>query len=114
MSKIVLGDNQYGKAETHLVHVDRSGEMYRVTDFLVSISLAGDFAGSHVTGDNSKVVATDTQKNTVFAFAKEEPPGQPEAFALRLARHFARDFDAVSRARVHIEAVPWKIGRAHV
>lgn len=107
MSKIVLGDNQYGKAETHLVHVDRRGETYRVTDFLVSISLAGDFAGSHVTGDNSKVVATDTQKNTVFAFAKEAPPGQPEAFALRLARHFARDFDAVSRARVHIEAVPW-------
>jgi urate oxidase len=107
MSKIVLGDNQYGKAETHLVHVDRTGETYRVTDFLVSISLAGDFAGSHMTGDNSKVVATDTQKNTVFAFAKEAPPGQPEAFALRLARHFAHDFEAVSRARVHIEAVPW-------
>jgi urate oxidase len=107
VSHIILGDNQYGKAETHLVHVDRSGETNRVTDFLVSISLAGDFAGSHMTGDNSKVVATDTQKNTVFAFAKESPPGQPEAFALRLARHFVHDFDAVSRARVHIEAVPW-------
>jgi len=107
VSHIILGDNQYGKAETHLVHVDRSGETNRVTDFLVSISLAGDFVGSHVTGDNSNVVATDTQKNTVFAFAKEAPPGQPEAFALRLARHFAHNFDAVSRARVHIEAVPW-------
>lgn len=107
MSRITLGDNQYGKAETHLVHVDRSGETFRVTDFLVSISLAGDFADSHLAGDNSRVIATDTQKNTVFAFAKEAPPGQPEAFALRLARHFVRDFDAVSRARVHIEAVPW-------
>ncbi len=107
MSHIVLGDNQYGKAETHLVHVDRGSETDRVTDFLVSIALAGDFAGSHVTGDNSKVVATDTQKNTVFAFAKEAPPGQPEDFALRLARHFTHDFDAVTRARVNIEAVPW-------
>src|SRR5690242_3622646 len=106
-SRIVLGDNQYGKAETHLVHVDRSGEVDRVTDFLVSIALAGDFGASHTAGDNSKVVATDTQKNTVFAFAREAPPGQPEAFALRLARHFARDFEAVSRARVRIEAVPW-------
>jgi urate oxidase len=107
VSHIILGDNQYGKAETHLVHVDRGGDTDRVTDFLVSTSLSGDFAASHLTGDNSKVVATDTQKNTVFAFAKEAAPGQPEAFALRLARHFAQDFDAVSRARVHIEAVPW-------
>ncbi len=62
---------------------------------------------SSLTGDNSKVVPTDTQKNTVFAFAKEAPPGQPEEFGLRLARHFVRDFDAVSRARVHIEAFQW-------
>jgi urate oxidase len=107
VSKIVLGDNQYGKSETHLVHVSREGAVDRVTDFVVSISLAGDFDASHLSGDNRKVVATDTQKNTVFAFAREEPPGQPEAFALRLARHFVRDFDAVGRARVHIEAVPW-------
>ena len=107
MSRIILGDNQYGKAETHLVHVSRDGAGHRVTDFNVSISLAGDFAASHLTGDNSKVVPTDTQKNTVFAFAKEAPPRQPEEFALRLARHFARDFETVTRARVHIEAVPW-------
>ncbi len=104
---IVLGDNQYGKSETHLVHVNHDGERHQVTDFLVSISLAGDFGASHLTGDNSKVVPTDTQKNTVFAFAKEAPPGQPEEFGLRLARHFVRDFEAVSRARVHIEAFPW-------
>src|SRR5260370_13023859 len=101
------GDNQYGKSETHLVHVSHDGERHQVTDFLVSISLAGDFRASHLTGDNSRVVPTDTQKNTVFAFAKEAPPGQPEDFGLRLARHFVRDFDAVSRARVHIEAFQW-------
>ncbi len=107
MSDIVLGDNEYGKAETHVVHVSREGAAHRVTDFVVSVALAGDFAASHLTGDNSNVIATDTQKNTVFAFAKEAPPGQPEAFALRLARHFVHDFDVVGRARVHIEAVPW-------
>ena len=107
MSHIVLGDNQYGKAETHVVRVTRSGATHEITDFLVSTSLAGDFAASHLTGDNSKVVATDTQKNTVFAFAKEAPPGEPESFALRLARHFAREFEAVSRARVNVVAAAW-------
>jgi len=106
-SRIVLGDNQYGKAETHVVHVSRQGWRHEVTDFNVSISLSGDFATTYLEGDNSKVLPTDTQKNTVFAFAREAPPGQPEEFALRLARHFARDVDAVARARVHIEAVHW-------
>ena len=47
--------------------------MHEIKDINVSVALAGDFAGSHLTGDNSKVVPTDTQKNTVFAFAKEAP-----------------------------------------
>jgi urate oxidase len=110
VSRIVLGDNQYGKAETHVVRVTRSGaggKTHDIRDFNVSIALAGDFAASHLSGDNSDVVPTDTQKNTVFAFAKESPPVEPEDFALRLGRHFARNFESVSRARVTIEEQPW-------
>ena len=104
---IVLGDNQYGKAETHLVRVTRDGETHSIKDVNVSITLAGEFDASHTAGDNSKIVPTDTQKNTVFAFAKEVPVGEIEEFALRLARHFAGEFAAVHRARVSIEEYPW-------
>jgi urate oxidase len=104
---IVLGDNQYGKAETHLVRVTKDGQTHSIKDVSVSIMLAGDFDASHTAGDNSKIVPTDTQKNTVFAFAKEGPVGEIEEFALRLARHFSREFAAVHRARVSIEEFLW-------
>ena len=107
---IRLGLNQYGKAETHLVRVTKSGpfgSIHEIKDINVSVALAGDFAGSHITGDNSNIVTTDTQKNTIFAFAKDEPIGEIEQFALRLARHFAHDFQAVQRARVLIEEYAW-------
>src|SRR5712664_1041149 len=104
---IVLGDNQYGKAETHLARVTRVGATHDIKDINVSIALAGDFDASHMAGDNSNVVPTDTQKNTVFAFAKEAPVGEIEEFGLRLARHFAGDFASVHRARVSIEEHPW-------
>ena len=104
---IVLGDNQYGKAETHLVRVTRKGETHHIKDLVVSVALAGDFEASHVDGDNSMVLPTDTQKNTVFAFAKEAPMGESEEFGLRLARHFAQDFDSVRRARVSIDERSW-------
>ena len=103
---IVLGDNQYGKAETHVVRVDRAGPKHALKDINVSVALAGDFAETHLTGDNSKVVPTDTQKNTVFAFARDGV-GEIEDFAIRLARHFVNEFASVYRARVHVEEVFW-------
>ena len=102
---IRLGDNQYGKAETHVVRVTR-GASHDIKDMTVSIALAGDFEAAHLTGDNSPVVPTDTQKNTVFAFAKDQV-GEIEDFALRLGRHFVSDHRAVRRARVSIAEQPW-------
>jgi urate oxidase len=103
---IVLGDNQYGKAETHVVRVTKRGAIHDIKDMNVSIALAGDFADAHLTGDNRNVVPTDTQKNTVFAFAAD-PIGEIEDFALRLARHFVGEFRTVARARVSIEEFGW-------
>lgn len=104
---IVLGDNQYGKAETRLFRVTRTRDRHEIKDLNVSIALAGDFGAAHLSGDNSNIVPTDTQKNTVYAFAGERPIGEIEDFALRLGRHFTKEFAPVSRARVTIEEYPW-------
>jgi urate oxidase len=101
-----LGVNQYGKAETHLVRVDRDGERHSLRDLLVSVALAGEMEAVHLSGDNAAVLPTDTQKNTVYAFAEEAPIGAIEEFALRLARHFLGG--PVRRARVEISEAPWE------
>jgi urate oxidase len=103
----VLGFNQYGKAEVHMVTVTRDGPVHTVRDLLVGITLSGELAAVHLTGDNANVVATDTQKNTVYAFAKQAPVGAIEDFALRLGRHFVSSFAAITRARVHIVEAGW-------
>ena len=54
------------------------------------------------------MLTTDTQKNTVFAFAKEHGVGQIEDFALLLARHFVASQDAITFARVTVEQYPWE------
>ena len=103
---IRLGPNQYGKAEVRVVAVDRSGPRHTLVDLNVSSSLRGDFTAAHTAGDNAHVLATDTQKNTVFAFARDGV-GSPEAFALRLARHFAGAYEWISSARVAVDAHGW-------
>ncbi|MFC9257407.1 factor-independent urate hydroxylase [Amycolatopsis thailandensis] len=104
---ITLGPNQYGKAEVRLVTVRREGSVHHLKDLTVSTSLRGDLAATHLTGDNADVVATDTQKNTVYAFAKESPVGEIEDFALRLGRHFVDSFEHISGARILIDEHGW-------
>jgi len=100
-----LGPNRYGKAETHMVRVVRDGDVHEIRDLLVSVALAGEMEAVHLRGDNTHVLPTDTQKNTVYAFAREAPVGEIEDFALRLARHFLGG--AITRSRVEIAEAPW-------
>jgi urate oxidase len=103
---IRLGRNQYGKAEVRVVAVDRGSPQHTLVDLNVSSSLRGDFTAAHTVGDNTHVLATDTQKNTVFAFARDGI-GSPEAFGLRLARHFAGAYEWITGARIGIESYGW-------
>ncbi len=104
-----LGHSQYGKAETRVVRVYRDRDPHELVDLNVSAALSGDFADTHLTGDNAKVLTTDAVKNTVFAYAQEhgEAARQAESFGLALARHFVGDVPQVSRARLRLEQFPW-------
>jgi urate oxidase len=104
---IVLGANQYGKAEVRLLHVRRDDTADVITDLNVSVALSGELAAVHLSGDNTAVLATDTQKNTVYAFAREYGVGEIEDFALLLARHFVASQPTISFARVTVEQYPW-------
>jgi len=103
---ISLGPNQYGKAEVRVVAVDRRSPRHELTDLNVSSALRGDLAAAHLEGDNAHVVATDTQKNTVHALARDGI-GEIEEFGLRLARHFTGSFEWITGARVEIEEYGW-------
>ena len=96
------------------MRVYRDGEEHEIRDLTVSVALSGDLEAVHLEGDNAAVLATDTQKNTVYAFAKEHRVGPPEEFARAAGaalprrgdhegagRGAASAVDAVERPRVH-------------
>lgn len=104
---IVLGPNQYGKAENRVVRVYRDSPRHEIRDLNVSTSLRGDFAAAHVDGDQSQVLPTDTQKNTAFAYAKEKGVASPEEYALALADRLLQASDAATGARIEVEEYAW-------
>jgi urate oxidase len=105
---IVLGPNQYGKAENRVVRIYRDTERHEIRDLNVSTSLRGDFSDAHLTGDQADILPTDTQKQTVYAYAKEKGIGEIEDFALDLGRHFVNDTAPVDGARIEVEEYSWE------
>jgi urate oxidase len=101
-----LGENRYGKSRIRLVTVRRGPDRHDLRDLTVAVALEGDFDAVHTRGDNANVVATDTMKNTVYAFARDRLTGSAEAFGLELARHFA-GYPVVARAIVDIAEHGW-------
>ena len=105
---IILGDNRYGKAETHVVRITKDGRSHGIKDLTVSVALSGDMADVHLSGDNAAVLPTDTQKNTVFAFAQKYGIETAEHFAILLAQHFVDSQPTIHHARVEVAEVRWE------
>lgn len=84
------------------MRIVRDTPRHEITDLSVTSQLRGAaLVDSYLKGENDLVVATDTQKNTVFAFAKKYGISSPEGFLLTLGKHFTEDFE-------WIEGGPWQ------
>ncbi|MBF6141225.1 MULTISPECIES: factor-independent urate hydroxylase [Nocardia] len=108
---IVLSDNRYGKSENRIVRIHRDGPRHEIRDVTVSTRLRGDFADAYVTGDQSAVLPTDSQKQTAYAYAKTQGLHHIEDYGLALAGHFVRDIAPVHAARVEIDEFAWERAR---
>ncbi|MEX5237956.1 factor-independent urate hydroxylase [Kocuria arenosa] len=104
---VVLGKNQYGKAENHVVRVNRDTDRHEIRDLVVTSQLRGDLEAVHTEGDNAHCVPTDTQKNTVFAFAQKYGIDSPEALLLQLADHFTGEFQWITGGRWAAQEHAW-------
>lgn len=105
---VLLGQNQYGKAENRVVRITRDGATHHIKDLSVSVALSGDMDEVHLSGSNANVLPTDTTKNTVYAFAKEHGIESAERFGIHLARHFVSSQEPIHRARIRIEEYAWE------
>jgi urate oxidase len=104
----VLSDNSYGKSRVRLTKIVRNGAHHELLEMSVDILLTGDFAASYTEGNNAKVIATDSMKNTVYVLAKENKFTSIEEFAELLARHFAKTYAQVKSAAIVIRQPTWQ------
>jgi urate oxidase len=100
--KIRLGENSYGKNAINLSKITRHPDHHEFRQISVDVSLQGDFETAYTVGDNTKILPTDTQKNTVYALAKEHFNAGIEEFAIFLANYFCAHNSLVTKATIEI------------
>ena len=104
---IRLAQNDYGKSRVRLLRVTRGKEKHEIKELTLAIRLEGDFETAHTKGDNSKILPTDTMKNTVYALARQNPVDAAETFCGVLIDHFLAGNPQIERVHVHTVEFPW-------
>lgn len=102
-----LTASRYGKARVRVLKILREGATHTIKEIDVTALLHGNFASSYTAGDNSKVVPTDTIKNTVNVLAKQHLGTEIEEFGVVLGEHFLKRYEQVEKAAVSIDERPW-------
>lgn len=102
-----LDFHQYGKTQIRLTQIQRSSGRHEVFEASIKILFRGDFSDSYASANNSKVLPTDTMKNTVYALARQQPIESVEGFARNLARCFINGVSHPEEVHVEIEQEPW-------
>jgi urate oxidase len=103
-----LGDNRYGKSRVRLSRITRRADHHDFNEWSVEVLLCGDFETSFTEADNSKILPTDTMKNTVYSIARDSQAETLEEFAMELGDYLLNNNPQVTKASVEIAEKNWE------
>jgi urate oxidase len=109
-----LSTYSYGKDDVRILRVVRSPQdasSHQIIEYSAQCLLSGSsLLTSYTEADNSKVVPTDTIKNTLNLLAKKASTEEilcPEKFALVIVNHFLSRYDHITNAHVELKQFKW-------
>jgi urate oxidase len=103
-----LGENIYGKSRVRLSRITRLGNKHLFNEWAVRVLLEGDFETSFTEADNSKILPTDTMKNTVYSIARDSKATTLEEYAIELGDYLLTNNPQVSGVLVEVEEKAWE------
>ena len=103
-----LAENRYGKSRVRLSRITRHEDKHEFQEWTVRVLLHGDFESSFTDADNSKILPTDTMKNTVYSVARGSKAATMEEFAMELGDYLLDNNPQVSKSSVEIGEKAWE------
>src|SRR5258708_24036624 len=104
---IELAENCYGKSRVRLMKVTRHDHGHELREWTVQVLLKGDFDSAHLHGDNSKILPTDTMKNTVYSLARNSKATAMEDYAKELADFLLSRNPQIHSTSIRVASTLW-------
>mmetsp|Transcript_22307 Transcript_22307/g.88550 ORF Transcript_22307/g.88550 Transcript_22307/m.88550 type:complete len:358 (-) Transcript_22307:246-1319(-) len=106
-----ISEHHHGKTRVRVLKVTRDDKdpVQRINEYTVQTTLWSPkiYEKVFTKGDNDQLVATDTQKNTVYVIAKRTPAQTPEDFGIALAAHFLAEYPWLTKVEIEVEQSGW-------
>jgi urate oxidase len=83
-------------------------DRHEFNEWIVHVMLYGDFETSFTQADNSKVLPTDTMKNTVYHVARSSQAATIEVFACELGDYFLSNQPQVAKVSIEVQEKAWQ------
>jgi urate oxidase len=103
-----LAANRYGKSRVRVMRLTKHEQHHDLEEWTVQLLLSGDFETAHTLGDNSKILPTDTMKNTVYFVAHESKATSIEGYTQDLIDYILTRNPQVSEAECILQSHLWK------
>jgi urate oxidase len=103
-----LAENRYGKSRVRLSRITRLADRHLFNEWTVHVMLEGDFTASYTEADNSKVLPTDTMKNTVYYVARGSKAETIESFAMEYGDYLLDNHAQITKVSVSVEEKSWE------
>ena len=103
-----LAQNRYGKSRVRLSRITRLADRHLFNEWTVHVMLEGDFGASYTDADNSKVLPTDTMKNTVYFVARGSKASTMEEFAMELGDYLLDNHAQIGEVGIEVEEKSWE------
>jgi urate oxidase len=103
-----LAENRYGKSRIRVARVKRTPERHEFREWTLEVLLEGDFETCFTEGDNSKILPTDTMKNTVYSMARRSSAECMENFAKDLIDFLLSRNPQASAVEINVSEKPWE------
>ena len=101
--------HHHGKTRVRVLKVSKKNGIDMMHEYTVQTTLWSPVYDKVFTkGDNSDLVATDTQKNTVYVVAKRTAAETPEDFGLAIAAHLLKEYKMLTKVEVEVEEQNWE------
>jgi len=101
--------NRYGKKNVRMLRVVRDTPRHSVHEYTAQILLESPILStSYEKGDNTWVVPTETQKNTLYVMAKKYPVEPVERWTVLVAKDMLARHTHIESVFLHIDRHPWE------